>query len=133
MGFLVNFGLPFPVTVVNHSGLLPKSCECGRFPRTGDLVLHTGRKPPVKSVSKGRVAPLEPCCDPIELNQIFVYFLVVLHPKRIQFGFGLSFRIVWPKISLQDFLKLISIEQEVGLRWKSDVRLEKLQGHPSEV
>ena len=133
MGFPVDFGLPFPVMVVDRGGLLPESRESGGFPRTGDFVFHTGRKSLVKCVTKGRIAPLEPCHDPIEFNQIFSYFLVVLHPKRIQFGFSFSFRIIGPKIRFQDFPKLIPVEQEAGLGRKSDVWLEELQGHSSEV
>ena len=133
MGFPIDLGLPFPVTVVDCSGLLPKTREGGRLSRSGDFVFHTGRKSPVKCVTKGRIAPLEPCCDPVELDQIFIYFLVVLHPKRIQFGFGFSFRIIGSKIRFQDFPKLIPVEQEAGLSRKSDVWLEELQGHSSEI
>ena len=91
--------MAFPIARVDRMRESSEYCKGLRLTDAANLILDSGGETLIKSSAERGLAPFDVTRKPGEFNNILCNFLIILHPKVIQFGFGISSRVVGSEVS----------------------------------
>ena len=101
VGLAGNLGLSLPVLGVDGLDEFVKGWQAGRFLMVHHLILNVTGEAFVCLSKKGRIAPLETCCEVVKLNKVKGHLGTLRHTQPLNLSLGLSYWVEGPEVGSQ--------------------------------